>query len=166
MRSNLRRPNFLGRWVAVVLSMTATPLYADSASAPGAIGLRFEEFYVAPAGPRGLTMTPKLKELDGRSVRIAGYMARQEEPVPGVFILAPFPVNIAEMADGPADDLPAAHVFVRAPSTNMVAPYRPGLVTLVGTLRVGRATEADGRVSWVRLVLDHSIDVDYQGRFR
>jgi hypothetical protein len=162
MRSNSKRPNFIGRWLAAVLLIAATPLHADSASAPDAIDLRFEEFYVAPAGPRGLTMTPKLKELDSRRVRIAGYMARQEEPVPGVFILAPYPVNIAEVADGPADDLPAAHVFVRAPSTDLVALPRPGLVTLVGTLRVGRATEVDGRVSWVRLLLDH----DYQGRSR
>ena len=154
MRSGSERPNFVARWLAVVLLIAATPLYADSAVVPDASDLRFEEFYVAPAGPRGLTMTPKLKELDGRRVRIAGYMARQEEPVPGVFILVPFPVTIAELADGPADDLPAAHVFVRAHSTGMVAPYRPGLIPLAGTLSVGRAAEADGRVSWVRLILD------------
>ena len=154
MRSSAKRPNFIGRWLAAVLLIATTPLHADSAAVAGASDLRFEEFYVAPAGPRGLAMTPKLKELDGRRVRIAGYMARQEEPAPGVFILVPFPVNIAEVADGPADDLPAAHVFVRAHSTGMVAPYKPGLILLVGTLSVGRAAEADGRVSWVRLILD------------
>jgi hypothetical protein len=128
------------------------------------MNLGFDEFYVAPAGPRGLTMTPKLKALDGRRVRIAGYMARQEEPLRGVFILAPLPVSIAEVADGPADDLPAAHVFVRAPSSDMVAPYRPGLITLVGTLSVGRAVEVGGRVSWTRLILDRPIDAAAQDK--
>src|SRR5882672_819043 len=77
--------------------------------------LKFRDFFVMPVGPRGLEMSPKLSALDGRRVRILGYMAQQEEPHPGFFMLTPVPINVAEASDGMANDLPPATLFVHLP---------------------------------------------------
>jgi hypothetical protein len=72
-----------------------------------------------------------------------------------MFILAPLPVSMAEAADGPADDLPPAVLFVHVPTEpHKVVPYTPGLLMVTGTLTVGAQEEADGRVSYTRLALD------------
>jgi hypothetical protein len=117
--------------------------------------LKFRDFFVMPVGPRGLEMTPKLLALDGRRVRILGYMAQQENPHPGFFMLTPVPVNVAEASDAMADDLPPATLFVHLPTAqaNRVASYQSGLLVLTGTLSIGNQ-EGDGRLSMVRLQLD------------
>ena len=109
-----------------------------------------------PVGPRGLEMTTKLLALDGRRVRIVGYMAQQEDPRPGFFMLAPVPVNVAETSSGMADDLPRATLFVHLPPSqaNNIASHQSGLLVLTGTLSVGNREEGDGRISMVRLQLD------------
>lgn len=133
---------------------------ADESALPplpeGVTNLKFRDFFEMPVGPRGLVMTPKLLALDGQRVRILGYMARQEEPHPGFFLLAPVPVGVAEASDGMADDLPASTLFVHLPPRHAreVAPYRPGLVLVTGVLSVGNREEADGRISIARLQLD------------
>src|SRR6188474_3449389 len=60
----------------------------------GVAELKFSEFFVNPVGPRGLELTDKLKELDGKRVRILGYMAAQDERPPGSFLLTPVPVHL------------------------------------------------------------------------
>ena len=121
----------------------------------GVTEIRFREFYDLPIGPRGLKPTQKLLALDGKRVRILGFMAKQEEPSARVLILCPVPVSMSEAADGPADDLPAAVVFVHLQTNQAVpVPYTPGPLLLTGTLDVGPMEEADGRVSAVRLLLD------------
>jgi hypothetical protein len=122
--------------------------------------LKFRDFFVMPVGPRGLEMTPKLLELDARRVRILGYMARQEDPHPGFFMLAPVPVNVAEASGGMADDLPPATLFVHLPPSQAttVVPHQAGLLVLTGTLSVGNREEGDGRISIVRLQLDAPSD--------
>jgi hypothetical protein len=122
--------------------------------------LKFRDFFVMPAGPRGLEMTPKLLALDGKRVRILGYMAQQEDPHPGFFMLTPVPVNVAEASDGMADDLLPATLFVYLPPSqaNNVAAHQPGLLVLTGTLGVGNREEGDGRFSMVRLQLDAPSD--------
>jgi hypothetical protein len=122
----------------------------------GIAELNFMDFFVMPVGPRGLEMTQKLLGLDGRRVRIVGYMAQQEDPRPGFFMLAPVPVNVAETSDGMADDLPPATLVVHLPPSqaNNVASHQSGLLVLTGTLSVGDREEGDGRISMVRLQLD------------
>jgi len=122
--------------------------------------LKFNDFFVMPVGPRGLEMNPRLLALDGRRVRIVGYMAQQEEPHPGFFMLTPVPVNVAEASDGMADDLPPATLFVHlsAAQADTVAAHLPGLLVVTGTLSVGNREEADGRISMVRLQLDAPAD--------
>ena len=131
----------------------AAPLVLPPLQA-GVTEIRFREFYDLPIGPRGLKPTQKLLALNGKRVRILGFMAKQEEPAAGMFILSPVPVSMSEAADGPADDLPATAVFVHL-QTNQAepVPYTPGPLLLTGTLAVGPMEEADGRVSAVRLLL-------------
>jgi hypothetical protein len=117
--------------------------------------LKFTEFFVSPIGDRGLTLTDKLRSLDGQRVRVLGYMARQEQPVPGMFLFNAIPVRLNEEHYGLADDLPAATLFVSMPmNRDQVVPHTPGLMLLTGTLSVGNREEADGRISTARLALE------------
>lgn len=124
----------------------------------GVTELRFNEFFKLPVGPRGLEPTEKLLSLKDKQIRIVGYMVQAEEPAPGLFMLSPIPVNIPEKEDGPSDDLPGSTLFVHMPKTDAdkILAYRPGLWELVGTLKLGGQEEANGRVSYVRLMLDQT----------
>jgi len=117
--------------------------------------LKFNEFFQQPVGPRGLEYTEKLRHLNGRRVRVLGYMAEQSRPAPRCLLLAPIPVKLHEDEWGFCEDLPATvlHVFVD-PSGPETVPYTPGLLLLTGTLSVGNRVEPDQRVSTVRLQLD------------
>ncbi|HMP82388.1 MAG TPA: hypothetical protein PKA41_06730 [Verrucomicrobiota bacterium] len=121
----------------------------------GVTELRFGEFFVNPVGPHGLEFTDKLRSLDGKRVRLAGYMVRQSVTVDRCFLLSPVPVILHEHEYGFADELPAStvHVFT-APESPAEVPFTPGVLLLTGTLSVGNRAEADGRVSLVRLQLD------------
>jgi hypothetical protein len=120
----------------------------------GVAELKFGEFFVKPVGPLGLEMTDKLCELNGQRVRILGYMAQEESPVPGRFLFAPIPTQINSHDNSLADDLPPGVVHVFPPTLRERIPHAPGLMLLTGTLSVGSRDEADGRVSLVRLALD------------
>jgi hypothetical protein len=121
---------------------------------PGVTDIKFREFFKMPIGPQGLEPTEKLISLNGKQVRIVGYMVNAEEPPAGPFVLAPLAVSMAEKEDGPADDVPATTVYVHvANGENWVVPYVPGLLKLTGTLSLGGKEEPDGRVSSVRLML-------------
>ena len=121
----------------------------------GVTELKFSEFFVSPIGDRGLTFTDKLRSLDGRRVRILGYMARQEQPMAGMLLLASVPVQLNEKHYGLADDLPPATLYVSVPShRDQVVRHTPGLMLLTGTLSIGNREEADGRISAVRLKLE------------
>lgn len=122
---------------------------------PAPVELQFADFFQRPVGPRGLEPTPTLLALDGKRVRISGYMVSEEEPSPGAFMLAPVPTSLAEVADGPADYLPGATLFVQLPErvASQTIEFRPGLWSLTGTLELGAREEPNGRVSYVRLSL-------------
>ena len=106
-----------------------------------------------PVGPRGLEPSQKLLQLDGRRVRIVGYMVDQEEM--RSFILAPLPLKLGDEDESLADDLPPGVVFVHLAAEDDPAFHHiPGLLDLTGILSVGGFAEADGRVSTVRLTLD------------
>jgi hypothetical protein len=90
-------------------------------------------------------------------VRIEGHVVQEEDALPGLFLMTPTPVALAERADGPADYLPGATVFVhlRADDAQQkYLTYRPGLWTVVGTLELGGREEPDGRFSYIRLIVD------------
>jgi len=121
----------------------------------GVTELKFSEFFVMPVGPEGLTFTDKLHGLDGRRVRMTGYMVEEEKGRPGVFLFSPLPVQLHDHDSALADDLPAAVVHVTVPTClDRPVPHARGLMFLIGTLSVGPRNEPDGRISIVRLALD------------
>ena len=122
----------------------------------GVTELNLKEFYKFPVGPLGLEPTQKLLSLKDKRVQITGYMVKEEEPSAGLFMLAPLPVSLAEKEDGPADDLPPATLFVHVPTgdKNKIIAYLPGIWRLTGILKLGNQDEANGRISYTRIILD------------
>ncbi len=122
----------------------------------GVSELTFNDFFKMPIGPRGLEPTEKLLGLNNKRVRIVGYMAQEEEPTPGIFMVAARTVKVAEKADGAADDLPAATLFVHMPpqDAGKVLTYRPAPWVLTGTVQLGNQQELNGHVSFVRLIME------------
>lgn len=145
------------RAAAVAASAATAPAAADEAPT-----LPFAQFFEHPIGPRGLQPTPALRAADGQRVRLVGHMVAQEQPRPGGFLLTPRPVQMSEHADGEADDLPPHTVLVLLDDARRahVVPHRAGLLALSGRLLLGRHEAADGRVVWVRLLLDADAVVD------
>ncbi len=119
--------------------------------------LKFSDFFKLPVGPQGLETTQRLTALEGKKVRITGYMVQQEIAIPGIFLLTPLPAKTREADDSMADDLPPSTVFVHIHSySGHVIKHRPGLLQLTGVLSVGPKEESDTRVSNVRLMLDNA----------
>jgi hypothetical protein len=117
--------------------------------------LKFSDFFVLPIGPHGLDITRRLSALDGKRVRIKGYMVQQELAKPGYFLLTALPTKTTEADDSMADDLPPSTVFVHMHSPiGHIISHRPGLLEFTGFLSVGPKEEPDTRVSNVRLMLD------------
>jgi hypothetical protein len=122
---------------------------------PGGVEeLRFDEFYKMPVGPMGLEPTEKLASLNGKRVRILGYMADIRLRNNRQMLFAPLPLRAQPLEYGQADDIPATHVLVRVPGhPAQPVPFTPGLMLLTGTLSVG-GKSLDGEKAYVRLLLD------------
>ena len=141
---------------AFVLATATTGMASAQGGEDEAINLAFASFFRQPIGPRGLEFSAALRAADGQRVRLVGHIVTQEHAVAGRFLFAPRPVRLSEDADGDADDLPAATVTVVLPEhlrERFVAP-QPGPIAITGRLHVGRAEDASGHVSWLRLDLD------------
>jgi len=123
----------------------------------GVTDLKFREFFKSPIGQRGLEPTKKLLELNGKPVRLIGYMAKQEQPPAGVFILALTPIFMGDEDEVFADDLLPTSVYVHLGTSQTTVPFIPGLIHLTGVLNVGSQVEEDGRISSVRLMLDPAL---------
>ena len=117
-----------------------------------AVPLSFKEFF--EASPRELVASGKLLSLNGKRVRITGYMARMERQVLGAFYLVPHPVICDEEGAG-TSDLPVENVLVlvRSAKGKEIA-FIPRPLEVTGILEVGNRAEEDGRVSAIRLTLD------------
>lgn len=145
-----------GLVLAVWAPMAVGQVAAQLAMQPDTPRLRMTEFFEFPVGPKGLQISPTLRQAQGKRVAIQGYVVQQEVAAPGHFLLTPRPVQMSQHADGEADDLPPSTLLVSLPADQqdwMVA-YTRGLVEVVGVLGVGREEGKDGRVTWVRLQLD------------
>ena len=142
---------------AAAAAMMVTGLMTGAQATPvAALELKFSDFFVSPLGPRGPQVTPLLRSAHGQKVRITGYMVVEEEAPVGRFYLSPRPLSMSDHADGDANDLPASALCVLMPPGQRSEPlgYTPGLLRLTGQLQVGRQEMEDGRVTWVRLLLD------------
>lgn len=125
---------------------------------PGVNEVAWSEFFKTPVGPLGLELTDKIKSLDGKKVRLFGYMVRREEMRPGSLLLAPVPLGI-EDHEGGFSDLPPQTVRVSIPyAPKEIVAYTNRPLLLTGTLTVGRREDAGevvgGEVSWFNLSLD------------
>lgn len=131
---------------------------ALSAPPAGVTDLKFREMFKLPIGPKGLELSDKLAALAGQKVRMVGYMVAQDADTPGQFILSPLPVEVGDEDESLSDDLPASSVFVHAApaSAQREIPHLRGLISVIGTFRLGAREEAGGRVSSFRLELDDS----------
>jgi len=135
----------------VTLVATVASGATGTGNEPTAVSdLRFRDFFKMPVGARGLEPSPQLTVLDGRTVRIRGYVVRQAEPMPGLFILSPLPVELGDADESLSDDLPPAVVFAHYEGASLDIS---GVVQVTGTLELGPHEEADGHVSQVRLQL-------------
>lgn len=104
-------------------------------------------------GPK-LQPSSKARSLEGQRVRIAGFMAKMEEPLKGSFYLVPRPMSLDESGAGTGDlPLEAVLVLVRG-SENETIPHLPGALEGIGILEIGNHADPDGRVSNFRLRLD------------
>ena len=143
-------------WNADALSLRLTGAGKLPAAPAGVAEIAFTEFFKSPVGPLGMEFTEKARQLDGKQVRLLGFMVHQDLAMNGVMMLAPFALTTDEAEYGPCDDLPAAIVFVTVPKFRDTAvPFTPGPLVLTGRLELGPRTESDGRVSHLRLVLDN-----------
>ena len=123
----------------------------------GVVELKFRDVFKLPVGPKGLAPTEKLLALDGKRVRIVGFMVRQSPTPKGSFLLSPLPAALGDEDEGLADDLPPATLGVDldAKSRDLAVPMLPGLLQFTGTLHVGmRVDPATGRATPAQLALD------------
>ena len=134
--------------------LLALALFAGAAAAQ--TDLRFNEFYRLPIGPKGLEPSRKLLALEGQAVRLVGYRVPVADAPPGLLILSPLPVSLGDEDESFADDLPPSSVYVHLPEAMAAALPPGGLLSLSGRLQLGAQREADGRFSFVRLVLENS----------
>jgi len=127
-------------------------LTATGALAEGVTELTLRELYQMPIGPRGLVPSTKLLALDGKQVRVVGYMVGEDEPVAGRLILAPIPTQLVDEDEPESDDLPPNVIYVNFPSSIHTHSMR-GQIRVTGTLRLGALPQPDGRLAAVRLDL-------------
>jgi len=123
----------------------------------GVVELKFRDVFKLPVGPKGLEPTERLLALDGKRVRIVGFMVRQSPASKGTFLLSPLPVSLGDEDEGLADDLPPATLGIDldAKARDLAVPFLPGLLQFTGTLHVGmRADPATGRATPAQLTLD------------
>jgi len=116
--------------------------------------IEFREFFEEDAGE--LRPSAKLLGLNGRRVRLVGFMAQMEQPPDGAFYICPRPVYADESGGGTAD-LPVGSVRVIARSAKgKKIPFIARAIEVTGILEIGNRAEDDGTVSALRLVLDTS----------
>jgi len=129
----------------------------DLGSPPaGVTDLKFRDIFKTPVGDKGLEPSATLLALDGKRVRMIGYMVRQPSASKGAFLLSPLPVEISDEDEPLADDLPPSVVAVEVGgAANKPIPLLPGLIQITGVLHVGAKTDAaSSRVSSVQIALD------------
>jgi len=127
---------------------------SNSATTTGldAAPLRFDEMLVATA--KALEPSPKLESLNGKRVRMVGYMAYQEEPPVGGFFLCARPTHNDESGGGTGDLPPTAVLVVVRSANGKRVEHITRPVEVTGILELGRSEREDGTISYVRLILD------------
>jgi len=120
----------------------------------GVSELKFQDFFKPVIGDRGLEYSDRLQTLDGRRVRIAGFMVREQPRSNGVFMLSPWPSRVESDGFCQYEDFPPATLHVLVPNAAEPVPYRPGLVVFTGVLSVKPDSMPDGRNCVASLTLE------------
>lgn len=136
---------------------TAQPLAPETVATYQPMAMT--DIFKSPAGPRGLEYSEEAQALAGKKVKVRGHMVRHAHADPRLFLFAPAPMVLNQAEFGISDDFPpyGLHV-VTSPPTGKAANFFRGEMLLLGTLELGPHTEIDGRVSHVRLRLDHALE--------
>lgn len=145
--------------ITVAAQRTPPPLAVRKTLGPPPAGmsdLKFHDVFKMPVGAKGLEPSATLLALDGKRVRMVGYMVRQPSAPIGSFLLSPLPADISGEDEPLADDLPPNIVAVEiVGASQRPVPLLSGLIQVTGVLHVGAKTDAaSGRVSSVQIALD------------
>lgn len=114
--------------------------------------LQMKHLFKNPIGDYGLEYSDSARSMDGKPVRIIGFMAQTDWKQDNVFILSSFPLILHDREYGQADEIPAGAVLVEMPKGETVA-FTKGLMMLSGTLRLGRFEAPGDRPLWAKLEL-------------
>ena len=118
-----------------------------------------DEVYVMPAGPKGLVFTSKTQGLNGKKVRMEGFMVKHYHDDPAIFLFTAVPTVHNQVEYMLADSLPTSLMHVIMDVRAGDAPvWKPQRITVMGTLETGAHQEVDGRVSHIRLRCEHVVD--------
>ncbi|MDR3353516.1 MAG: hypothetical protein LBO21_00600 [Synergistaceae bacterium] len=112
--------------------------------------MQFSEMY-GEVSPLGITLSDKLKSLEGQTVVMEGFMAPPLKPTLSFFVLTRVPMSICPFCSSDAD-WPYDIVMVRLPKPVTSLPFdRP--IRVEGRLELGSETDAEtGFVSIVRIL--------------
>jgi hypothetical protein len=150
--------------IALVLLWPLTLRLPPQTSAQGRVAidtdgvapLKFSEFFEMSGSQ--LRPSSRLVTLRGRRVRIAGYIARMEEPLEGAFFLCPRPVYGDESGGGTAD-LPVETILVIVNSAKgKPIEYVAHSIEVVGVLEFIEPGREAAPGSRIRLTLDEPVD--------
>ncbi|SDF29367.1 hypothetical protein [Desulfovibrio legallii] len=148
MRAALFSPA-LSRRLALLLMALGLCMSAPDANAAGPTDLGFNEMYAAQ-GVLGMQFSAKLLALNGKPVRIKGFMAPPLKADGVFFVLTSAPVALCPFCNAEADWPADIVVAYMAPGERFVQNNAP--IAATGILEVGAATDPEtGFVSMVRL---------------
>jgi hypothetical protein len=125
---------------------------AEVVPAPTPEPLSFREFF--EPGARSLKPSARLLALEGKRVRLVGYMARMEMPPQGGFYLCSSPVLATEGGGGTADLPPDAVLVLVRSAAGKELGHIPRPLEVTGTLELGPSEDQEGRVSMIRILLE------------
>lgn len=126
------------------------------------VEIRFQDFFKLPIGPKGVDFSSKAITLIGQYVAVTGYMVKSDAAHEGQFFLTPNPLEINELDDGPANDLPVNAVLVKLDKSQskLQIAQEDGLVRVQGQLELGRQENESGEVTWIRVIVSpHSVKI-------
>ncbi|MDO5667760.1 MAG: hypothetical protein Q4G44_08065 [Alcaligenaceae bacterium] len=143
----------LSRIKALIIALLLiTPLFNQGAMAQ-VESLRFSEMYDGIT-VRGIVLSDKLKNLEGKKVKMMGFMAPPLTPTINFFVMSQIPMAICPFCSSDAD-WPDNIVVVKVKKSLVALPF-DRMIAVSGTLEVGSAVDEEtGFVSLVRIVADN-----------
>lgn len=141
-------------WALATVLVSAS--LADAAPPPLPTTLAFADLYQMPVGPRGLVPTDRLLAVAGLRVELTGFVVRRGEPVAAPVILAPLPLRLGDEDESLADELPPTVIYLHPVDARHIDTLQAcrGAARVAGVLELGPIAEADGRISYVRVLTD------------